>query len=122
MAEVLCDTDFLIRLATTKIKNLDNLGVEIGDLEFVVPQVVINELERLKKDEKKKPLITTTLGFIQNLKTIPIDGMFADSKLISHVRTHRGMVATMDRKLKKQIKKNGGSVISLFADRIVLES
>ncbi|MCY4491584.1 MAG: twitching motility protein PilT [Thaumarchaeota archaeon] len=120
MVDVICDTSFLIHLATTRVKNLDSLDVEIGHLEFVVPQVVRNELEALKEDPTKATIITATLNFIKNFKTIPIQGTFADPKLVDYVKTNRCMVATLDRKLKKQIKSNGGSVMSFSRDRIVI--
>lgn len=120
MVDVICDTSFLIHLATARVKNLDNLDVEIGHLEFVVPDVVRNELEGLLGDPEKSSKITTTLDFIKNFKTIPISGTFADPKLIDYVKKNRCMVATLDSKLKKQIKANGGSVMSFSRDKIVL--
>ena len=53
MVEVICDTNFLIHLATRRIKNIDNLDVEIGQITFVVPEVVKNELSKLAKSPKK---------------------------------------------------------------------
>ena len=47
MVEVICDTSFLIHLATKKIKNLSNIETEIGSINFVVPQIVIKELKHL---------------------------------------------------------------------------
>jgi len=55
LVEVICDTNFLIHLATRRIKNIDNLDVEIGQITFVVPQVVKNELSKLAKKPRKKP-------------------------------------------------------------------
>ena len=54
MVEVICDTSFLIHLATTRIKNISTLETEIGSLQFVLPDVVVNELQNLSKNEKKK--------------------------------------------------------------------
>ena len=54
MVEVICDTNFLIHLATKRIKNIDNIDVEIGLISFVVPKVVQDELFNLKNDSKKK--------------------------------------------------------------------
>ena len=54
MVEVICDTSFLIHLATHKIKNLDSINTEIGQIQFVVPSVVLNELRKLSKTQKKK--------------------------------------------------------------------
>ena len=122
MVEVISDTNFLIHLATKKIKNIDKIDVEIGSINFVVPKVVQNELFNLEKDVKKKQDVLATLNFIKNFKIIPIDGKFADKELIDFVKKKGGIVGTMDKDLKKKIKKNGGSIISFSNDRMILES
>ena len=122
MADVICDTNFLIHLATNRIKNLDNLDVEIGQITFVVPQVVKNELIELEKKPEKKQDIKLTLDYIKNFKIIPILGSFADKELIEYVSKNRVIIATMDRELKKQIKNNGSSIMSFSNNKIILES
>jgi len=122
LVEVICDTSFLIHLATTRIKNISTLETEIGSLQFVLPDVVVNELQNLSKNEKKKHDVLATLNYSQKLKKISISGKFADKALIDHVKQHGGIIGTMDKDLKDMIKKNGGSVISFSNDRIVLES
>ena len=122
MVDVICDTNFLIHLATNRIKNLDNLDVEIGQITFVVPQVVKNELSELEKNSEKKQEIQSTLNYIRNFKIIPILGSFADKEILDYVSKHRVIVATMDKELKKQIKHNGSSIMSFSNNRIVLES
>ena len=121
MVEVICDTSFLIHLATQKIKNIDSVNTEIGQIQFVVPSIVLGELEKLSKTEEKKQDATTTLEFAQNLKTIEISGKFADQAIIDHIRNHGGMTATMDKELKNKIKSLNGSIISFSNDKIVLE-
>ncbi len=122
MVEVICDTNFLIHLATKRIKNIDNIDVEIGTISFVVPKVVQAELLNLKNDIQKKQDILDTLNFIKNFKIIPINGKFADKELINYVKNNGGIIGTMDKELKKEIKKNGGSIISFSSDKMVLES
>lgn len=122
MVEVICDTNFLIHLATKRIKNIHNLDIEIGSISFVVPEVVINELHQLEKVPQKKQDVIETLNFIKTFKIIPISGNFADKELIDYVKKHKSIIGTMDRDLKKQIKNNNGSVLSLSNDKIVLES
>ncbi len=122
MVEVICDTNFLIHLATRRIKNIDNLDVEIGQITFVVPQVVKNELSELAKNPKKTEDIQSTLNYIKNFKTIPIIGTFADKELLDYVSNNKVIVATMDKELKKQIKNHGSSIMSFSNDRIILES
>jgi len=122
LVEVICDTNFLIHLATRRIKNIDNLDIEIGQITFVIPQVVKNELSELAKNPKKTKDIQSTLNYIKNFKIIPILGTFADKELIDYVSNNKVIVATMDKKLKKQIKNHGSSIMSFSNDRIVLES
>ncbi len=122
LVEVICDTSFLIQLATKKIKNINSFETEIGQIQLVVPQVVKNELEKLSKDEKKKHEIISTLNLINKLKQIPISGNYADESLISYVKEHGGIIATMDKELKTKIKSIGASIITLSNDRIVLDS
>ena len=121
MVEVICDTSFLIHLSTRKIKNLDSVNTEIGQIQFVVPSAVLNELRKLSKTQKKKQDAITTLELAQNLKTIEMSGKFADQAIIDHVRNHGGITATMDKELKNKIKNLNGSVMSFSNDKIVLE-
>ena len=122
MVEVICDTSFLIHLSTHKIKNLDSVNTEIGQIEFVVPSAVLNELRKLSKTQKKKQDAITTLEFARNLKTTQMSGKFADQAIIERVRKRGGIIATVDNELKNKIKNLGGSVMSFSSDKIVLES
>ena len=122
MVEVICDTNFLIHLATNHIINIDRLDVEIGQITFVVPQVVVNELIALSKDSSKKDNINSTLDYIKNFKKISINGTFADKELLDYVTKNNTIIATMDKNLKKEIKKQGSSIISFSKNKIILES
>ena len=53
MVEVICDTNFLIHLANNRIKNISTIETEIGDIRFVVPDIVLAELEKLGKIKEK---------------------------------------------------------------------
>ena len=122
MVDVLCDTSFLIHIANRRIKNLDNLDVEIGRLTFVVPQVVNNELLKLSNNQKKSQDIQATLDYIKNLKSIPILGDYADKAIMNYLSKNRIIVATLDKELKKKVKNSGNSIISISNDKIILES
>lgn len=122
MVEVICDTNFLIHLATRRIKNIDNIDTEIGSIYFTVPEVVKNELIRLQQIPEKNQEITATLNFIKKLKIIPINGVYADQELINYVKNNRSIIGTMDKDLKNKIKKLDSSILSIHNDRIVMES
>jgi hypothetical protein len=122
LVEVLCDTNFLIHLATRRIKNIDNLEMEIGSITFIVPEVVKNELTKLQQIPEKNQEITRTLNFIKNFKIIAINGTYADQELINYVKNNRSIIGTMDKTLKNKIKKLDSSILSIHNDKIVLES
>ena len=122
MVEVICDTNFLIHIATKRIKNISSLETDVGQIQFVVPDVVINELQKLGIQDKKHKLVLATLDFSKKLKKISIVGKYADKALIDHVKLHGGIIGTLDKELKDEIKNSGGSIMSLSNDRVVLES
>jgi rRNA-processing protein FCF1 len=122
LVEVLCDTNFLIHLATRRIKNIDNLDMEIGSISFIVPEVVRNELIKLQEIPEKNQEIIITLNFIKKFKIISINGTYADQELINYVKNNPSIIGTMDRKLKTKIKQLGSSILSIHNDKIVLES
>ena len=131
MVDVICDTSFLIQLATKQTRNIDSINIEIGQIEFVVPLVVLSELKDLAKRstnyqsdnakfKSKKAL--KTLEFVRNLKTISISGTYADKEILEYVKKHGGIIGCMDKELKSRIKHLGGSIISFSNNKIVLES
>ncbi|MBI3842471.1 MAG: hypothetical protein HY295_04945 [Thaumarchaeota archaeon] len=63
MVEVICDTSFLMLLASEHIKNISNLETELGTIEFVVPDIVINELEKLSRGQDLKKKVQQTMVF-----------------------------------------------------------
>lgn len=120
MAEVVCDTSFLIHLASGRTKNVSELD-RLGPVRLVVPEVVISELELLLANPAKSSRAQAALTLARTFRTVPIAGDDADTAIAEHVRKSGGIVATMDRELKLKIKRLGGSVISFANDRIVLE-
>jgi len=121
LVDVICDTSFLIHFATKRIKNIDSLDVEIGQIRFVVPSVVITELEKLCNNPQKNKDALATLNFSKNLKKLSISGNFADESLINFSKENQCIIATLDKELKKKIKNAGGSIITFSNDRIILE-
>ena len=111
-----------MHLATHSITNISDLETEIGNLVFVVPEIVKKELDHLAEDPDKNTAATQTLEHIKNFKTNSITGQTADLGILDFVEKNGGMVATMDKELKTKIKQVGGSVLSIHNDKIVLEN
>lgn len=121
MVDVICDTSFLIHTANTRIKNISNIETEIGPLNYVVPTVVLRELEKLADDPNKGIKAKSTLEYITNYKKIEISGNFADDAILDYIKSNGGIIATMDKELKNKVKELGNSIISVANDRILLE-
>ena len=111
-----------MHLSTHRIINISNLETEIGNLSFIVPEIVKKELEHLTGDPDKNATASQTLEYIKNFKTNSITGKTADLGILDFVGKNGGIVATMDRELKSKIKDAGGSVLSIHNDKIVLEN
>ena len=122
LVNAISDTSFLIHLATHRITNFSGLETEIGRIEFIVPDIVIQELKHLSEDKEKNKISTVTLDFIKDFKTNSITGKTADLGILDFVEKNGGIVTTMDRELKVMIKQVGGSVLSIHNDKIVLEN
>ena len=122
LVDIISDTSFLIHLATHRITNISDLETEIGNLSFVVPEIVKKELEHLAEDPDKNTVVLQTLEHIKNFKTNSIIGATADLGILDFVEKNGGIVATMDRELKSKTKEVGGSVLSIHNDKIILEN
>ena len=44
-------------LASRRIKNISSVETEIGALEYVIPNMVVKELEKITMNDKKKALL-----------------------------------------------------------------
>jgi len=120
LADVICDTSFLVHVHSVRVRNMGTLDTEIGDISLVVPDVVVGELERLAPSSAgaARALEAARAG-----RTVGIGrgAIHADAAIVSHVRRNGGIVATMDRALKRAVREAGGSVMSVSRDRIVME-
>jgi len=51
-----------------------------------------------------------------------ISGNSVDDALVEYVKKNGGIIATIDAELKKRIRENDGSILSVANNRIILES
>lgn len=137
MAEVLCDTSFAMHVATARIRNEGSLDTEIGELRYVVPPIVVAELGRLRREGEpaRAAAAAAALEFVEKRAFVgepagagpaaaaaAAAAGTADEALVGYVGAGAAsIVATMDRDLKRAVKRAGGSVLSVAGDRIVLE-
>jgi rRNA-processing protein FCF1 len=61
VVEIICDSSFLMILASRRIKNISNIETEIGTIEYVIPDIVVRELERISGIDNKKKIMLRML-------------------------------------------------------------
>ena len=48
-------------LASRRIKNISSIGTEIGTIEYIIPDLVVKELERISNMDNKKKVMPIML-------------------------------------------------------------
>jgi rRNA-processing protein FCF1 len=124
---VLCDTSFLMVLVSTPLKRMTKIEMEVGKLAFLVPNVVIGELQRLEtRAGPKRSLIARTAIEIANskLKIVDLPDCMGrvDDAILKFAKASDCAVATLDRNLKIALRRNNILVISLSNNRLIIES
>lgn len=120
LPDVICDTSFLMLMASGRLRNLDSF--DLDNITYVVPGPVVRELEGLANNTTKGDVAIKALRLSATMRcTIPRDN-YADDAILEYIIQHGGMVATSDGMLKRRIKAAGGSVISVHNGYMVLET
>ena len=124
---VICDTSFLMVLVSVPLKRITKIEIELGRLNFLVPNVVIGELKTLEtRAGPKRSLIARTAIEIANSKLRVVDianyGGRADEAILEFAKTSGYAVATLDRNLKIALRRNNILIVSLSNNRLIVES
>lgn len=123
--EIICDTSFLIALVSSPIKCLDKIENELGKLRFIVPTIVLDELDSIeRKSGPKKSMIAKTAICISKLKFEIKDigkSKNVDNKILNYVMKNRRLaVATLDSKLLNSLKMADVTTITLSKNKMII--
>lgn len=123
--EIICDTSFLIALVSNPIKCLDKVEYEIGKLRFIVPTLVLDELESIKKKSgPKKSMIANTAIQISKLKFDIRDigkSRNVDNEILNYaIKNRRYGVATLDGILLNRLKDAEVTTITLSHNKMIV--
>lgn len=123
--EIICDTSFLIALVSNPIKCLDKIENELGKLRFIVPTIVLDELDSIeRKSGPKKSMIAKTAICISKLKFEIKDigkSKNVDNKILNYVTKNRRLaVATLDSKLLNSLKMADVTTITLSKNKMII--
>jgi uncharacterized protein len=122
--QVLCDTSFLIVLVSKPIKQLAKIESQFGRLDFLVPDIVEGELQRLARNAgpKRSRLAKTALELARaKFNTVAVaPAKHVDDSIIEYAMTQKCAVATIDTNLRRRLIANQVLVLSLSKDNLII--
>jgi len=122
--QVLCDTSFLMVLVSKPIKRVAKIESQLGRLDFLVPDIVERELERLAQNAgpKRSRLAKTALELAKaKFKTVAVaPAKHVDDSIIEYAMAQKCAVATIDTNLRRRLIANQVLVLSLSEDNFIV--
>lgn|ERR671921_1545942 len=122
--QILCDTSFLMVLVSKPLKRVAKIESELGRLNFLVPDIVEAELERLAQNAgpKRSNLAKTALEIARTkfLKVPVPPARHVDDAIIEYAMTQKCAVATIDTILRRRLIANQVLVLSLSKDNLII--
>ncbi len=123
--EIICDTSFIIALVSNPIKCVDKTESEVGNLKFIVPTFVLDELLSIKrKSGPKKSMIADTAIRISKMKFEIKDigkSKNVDKDILEYVSKNRKFaVATLDKKLLNRLIIADVITITLSKNKMII--
>lgn len=111
-------------LVSKPLKRVTKIESELGRLEFLVPDIVETELERLaqKAGPKRSRLAKTALEIARNKfqKVRLPHARHVDDSIIDYAMAQKCAVATIDTNLRRRLIKNQVLVLSLSNDNLIV--
>jgi rRNA-processing protein FCF1 len=122
--DILCDTSFLMVLVSKPIKQVARIESQLGRLDFLVPDIVQDELARLaeKAGPKRSTLAKTALELTKGkFRTVTVaKARHVDDSIIEYAVRHKCAVATIDTNLRRRLIANEVLVLTLSRDRLIV--
>jgi uncharacterized protein len=120
---ILCDTSFLMVLVTKPIKQLDSIVIEYGKINFLIPDVVIEELKKLVHSPSYKSSLSakTVLEITKKFEIINTKKLnYTDDSIIDYAINYKCAVATMDKNLIQRLISSKVMVFSLRNNKLLI--
>ncbi len=121
--QVLCDTSFLMVLVSKPIKQVPKIETELGRLDFLVPDIVIGELERLaeRAGPKRSTLARTALDLTKaKFRQVKVGrATHVDDAIVEYAMRNKCAVATIDTNLRRRLISNEILVLTLSRDKLI---
>lgn len=120
---ILCDTSFLMVLVTKPVKLLDNIIMQYGKINFLIPDLVIEELKTLANNPSYKSSISakTLLEITKKFEIITTKKLnYTDDSILDYAINYKCAVATMDKNLIQRLVSSKVLVFSLRNNKLLI--
>lgn len=120
---ILCDTSFLMVLVTKPVKLLDNIVNQYGKINFLIPDLVIEELKTLVNNPSFKSSISakTLLEITKKFEIITTKKLsYTDDSILDYAINQKCAVATMDKNLIQRLVSSKVLVFSLRNNKLLI--
>ncbi len=111
-------------LVSKPIKRIGKIESQLGRLDFLIPDIVEGELERLAQNAspKRSRLAKTALELARaKFKTVTIaPAKHVDDSIIEYAMAQKCAVATIDTNLRRRLIANQVLVLSLSKDNFIV--
>jgi uncharacterized protein len=122
--QVLCDTSFLMVLVSKPIKQLAKIESQLGGLDFLVPDIVEGELERLVENAgpKRSGLAKSALKLARTkFKMVAVaPAKHVDDSIVQYAIANKCAVATIDTNLRRRLLANEVPILTLSKDSLII--
>lgn len=124
MVDVVCDTSFLMVLVEKPLKHVQRVEAHLGKLDFLVPDIVMEELKKLEqKAGPKRAIMAKTALELSTVKfrTIKITrAKHVDDSIVEYATNNKCAVATIDTNLRRRLMANKVLVLTLSRDKLIV--
>lgn len=111
-------------LVSKPIKRIEKIESQLGRLDFLVPDIVESELERLAKSagpERSRLAITALELGRAKFNTVAVaHAKHVDDSIIEYAMAQKCAVATIDTTLRRRLIANQVLVLSLSKDNLII--
>ncbi|HJU60378.1 MAG TPA: PIN domain-containing protein [Nitrososphaeraceae archaeon] len=123
MINIILDTSFLLALVTKPIKLLDDIIINYGKINFLIPDIVIDELNKIKNRNSYKisQMARTALEIAKQFEIVNTKKLrYPDDSLLDYAISYNSAIATLDKNLIKRSLSEKIMVFSLKNNKIII--
>jgi rRNA-processing protein FCF1 len=125
LINIIIDTSFLIALVTKPIKLLDDIIINYGKINFLIPDIVIEELQKIanRKSYKISQIARTALEIAKQFEIVNTKKLrYPDDSLLDFAISYNCAIATVDKNLIKRSLSEKIMVFSLKNNKIIINN